>query len=173
MASITGTMRGQRQTSWRPSIFSVVSWNFPSLSAQTVFCSLKIEGTGFTATLKKISLPFDIPPRMPPALFVRKLTFVLSSLERITSLFVLPVKSAASKPAPNSIPFTAPMLKTACAKTASSLSKTHSPSPAGTPLTVQAIIPPAESPCFLSSSILSFIFAAASLSGARNGFCSI
>ena len=101
-------------------------------------------GTGFIAARKTISLPFDMPPSMPPELFERNAAS--PSTVRIASLFSLPVRSAAPNPAPNSMPFTPPIDRTAFASSASSLSKTVSPSPAGTPCAVHSTMPPALSP---------------------------
>ena len=128
-------------------------------------------GTGFTAILKVIWFPLEIPPRIPPALFVSKTGIPFSAC--ILSLFWLPVRSAAANPAPNSIPFTAPIESIAFASSASSLSKTGSPSPAGQPFITHSTIPPALSQFLRSSSIFSSIFFAASLSGARMEFWSI
>jgi len=59
--------------------------------------------------------------------------------------------------APISIPFTAPILNIALARSAFSLSKTGSPKPAGTPLARTSTIPPRESPSFFIFSIFSHI----------------
>ena len=59
---------------------------------------------------------------------------------------VHPRIQVAPKPEPISKPFDAGKLSIAFAKSASSLSKTGSPSPGGTPRTTQAIVPPNESP---------------------------
>ena len=80
---------------------------------------------------------------MPPALFVMNSTDFLSAEGFILSLFLRPVDDATSNPAPNSIPLTAPILIIAWERTASALSKTGSPSPAGIPVTEHAITPPA------------------------------
>ena len=60
--------------------------------------------------------------------------------------------AAAAKPSPISTPFTAPMDMTALARSASSLSKTGSPSPAGMPFTRHSMIPPEESPSDMQDS---------------------
>ena len=68
---------------------------------------------------------------------------------------------ALSKPKPISTPLTALMLIKICAKSPSSLPKTGSPSPAGTPVAIVSTIPPIESPsCFLERINSSISFAA-------------
>jgi hypothetical protein len=78
----------------------------------------------------------------------------------------------AANPEPISNPLVAGRLSIAFAKSASSLSNTGSPSPAGMPRTTHSITPPTESPssriCPISDSIL---FAAAT-SGHRTAFFS-
>ena len=71
------------------------------------------------------------------------------------------------------MPFTAPIESIAFPSSASILSKTGSPRPAGTPSITHSIIAPALSPAFLISAIFSSIRAAASKSGARKAFSSI
>ena len=71
------------------------------------------------------------------------------------------------------MPFTAPIESMAFASSASSLSKTGSPSPAGTPSITHSIIAPALSPFLLISAIFSSIREEASKSGARKAFSSI
>ena len=84
IASTTGTILGQRHISCRPFIFKVVfsyfiesgsTGIFGFIFASIVFCSVKILGTGFIASLKMIVLPFEIPPKIPPALLERKFIF--------------------------------------------------------------------------------------------------
>ena len=53
---------------------------------------------GRTATRKTMGFPFEIPPFIPPALFVR----VVPDLSRMASLYRLPAVFAARNPAPNS-----------------------------------------------------------------------
>ena len=138
----------------------------------TVFCEIKILGTGFTARRKTIWFPLEIPPKIPPAWFVSKVIFP-SSETRILSFQTEPVILALLKPSPNSMPFTAPIESIAFPSSASILSKTGSPRPAGTPSITHSIIAPALSPAFLISAIFSSIRAAASKSGARKAFSSI
>jgi len=61
-----------------------------------------------TAALKIISFPLEIPPLMPPELFVS--VFPVPSTKG--SLWADPFIEAAEKPAPNSIPFIAGIEKT-------------------------------------------------------------
>jgi len=93
---------------------------------------------GFTATLKMSWFPFDIPPFIPPELFVA----VLPVLSTITSFWLLPVFLADKNPLPNSIPFIAGIEKARCDITDSTESKNGSPHPTGTPLIVHSTIPP-------------------------------
>ena len=127
-------------------------------------------GTGFTAARKTIVFPLEIPPKIPPELFVPNTGSQFSECR--LSLSSLPVISAAANPAPNSIPFTAPIDITAFASSASNFSNTGSPNPAGTPSARHSTIPPHESPCCAISAIFLSISSAASLSGARIAFCS-
>ena len=80
---------------------------------------------------------------------------------------------AEAKPAPISKPRTAPTLISACASSASSLSNTGSPSPAGTPSAITSTRPPTESPASFASAIARSIRTAAAGSGDRTGFRSI
>ena len=63
-----------------------------------------MDGVGFTNTFTTIGLPLEIPPLIPPLLFVS----VLPSLSMILSLNSDPFKEAPEKPTPNSIPLTPP-----------------------------------------------------------------
>ena len=74
--SMTGTALGTMHGSWRPFIESVVSQPF---CRSTVFCSIEIEGVGFTAARKTIGIPLVMPPRAPPWLLVRVRTAPFSS----------------------------------------------------------------------------------------------
>ena len=121
MASHTTLIRGIADISCRP-LMEIVRWRF---SMSMVCCSIRMDGIGLTATLKIISSPFEIPARMPPELLDEKPCGVIGSL------FSDPSNRDALKPAPISTPLTAPMLINALAKSASSLSKTGSPKPAG------------------------------------------
>ena len=77
-----------------------------------------------------------------------------------------------AKPLPISNPLVAGRLIIALARSASSLSKTGSPRPAGTPLTTHSIVPPMLSPWERTCLIRSIILAAASESGQRTGVAS-
>ena len=91
-----GTLR-RNATSCLPLIFK--DWRFSSLKLK-VSWGLKILEVGLTATFKNISLPFVIPPLIPPLL----LDEVLPVLSIKQSLNLLPNNSVPLKPAPNSIP---------------------------------------------------------------------
>ena len=95
------------------------------------------------AARNTIGEPSLMPPKIPPAWLVSFVTEPFSSVTK-ASLLVSPVAAAAANPSPISKPFTAPMEKTALAKFASIFSNTGSPIPAGTPVIIHSIIPPAE-----------------------------
>jgi hypothetical protein len=90
------------------------------------------------------SSPLLIPPCTPPELFV--VVRIFSSRTSKGSLCSEPFIRVAAKPEPISKPFEAGKLNIAFARSASSLSKTGSPSPAGTPRITHSITPPNESP---------------------------
>ena len=121
---------------------------------------------GFSAIWAMICCPLLIPPRMPPAWLLWKPSLVISSR------FWLPRSATTSKPSPISTPFTALMLISAWAMSASRRSKTGSPSPAGTPLATTVTFAPMESPSFFSARISSSNASILSGSGQKNGFCS-
>ena len=81
------------------------------------------------------------------------------------SLLSKPVDCATAKPSPISKPFTAPIDIIALPKFASSLSKTGSPRPTGSPVTIHSHIPPAEFLFSIHSLRYSEALAAASASG--------
>ena len=85
------------------------------------------------------------------------------------SLFWLPRAVATAKPAPYSKAVTAGSDNSALARSALSLSKTGSPSPAGTPTAINSLTPPIESWSLRTSSINSIMRAAVSGSGQRTG----
>ena len=93
-----------------------------------------------------MSEPFESPPRIPPALLVVVMT--LPPCTRKGSLFSLPRITAALCPAPISRPLTAPIENIALARSASSLSNTGWPIPAGIPVTLQVTVDPIESCSF-------------------------
>jgi hypothetical protein len=102
---------------------------------------------GFTATCTTMSCPVEMPPRIPPALFVTNPSGVISSECSV------PFCVTAVKPAPISTPFTALMLIMLYARSASSLSYTGSPQPTGTPEATVVIFAPTESPDLRSLSM--------------------
>ena len=81
---------------------------------------------------------------MPPLQFVF-VPMLPSGFATNASLCRLPGTSVPRKPEPISNAFVAGMESIACASFASSLSKTGSPSPGGTPRTTQVTVPPMES----------------------------
>ena len=120
-----------------------------------LFCSLAMEGVGFTATLKMSGMPFVIPPSIPPQLLVT--VSIFPSFKQNSSLFSLPVSAAASNPFPNSMPFMAGIPNTICDILFSIPSNMGSPTPAGSPVTVHSITPPTESPSAFFKAIKSFM----------------
>ena len=114
---------------------------------------------GLNAHVKKRGAPVEIPPRMPPALFVAGCTS--PSCTTYGSLFSLPRLRAASKPRPNSMPLTAGMLKMACAMVLSSPSKSGEPMPAGMPVATHSTRPPTLSPASRASCMVERIFSPA------------
>lgn len=84
--------------------------------------------TGLKATLKLKSSPVEIPPRVPPELFVSRLRSELN-----LSLWVDPLMVTQLNPDPYSNPFVAGIDSIECAIIAGSLSKDGYPIPAGSP----------------------------------------
>src|SRR5882724_2317050 len=115
IASPTGTARIPTQGSCRP----LVTTSMFSPCLVTPLRGVGIELVGFTANRTTMSWPVEMPPRMPPALLERNVTW--PSCMRISSALASPERRAASKPAPISTPFTALMLIMAAARSASSL----------------------------------------------------
>jgi len=74
-ASTTGTARGTMQGSWRPSTVKVLSSIEEMLM---VCCSLAMDGVGFMPTRKTMGIPVEMPPKIPPALFVTVRTVLRS-----------------------------------------------------------------------------------------------
>ncbi len=118
---------------------------------ETVSCSRAIVATGLNATRSSRSSPLLIPPWMPPLRFVRVRTLPPSMWK--ASLCSEPFRRVPAKPEPISNPFEAGRLITARARSASSLSNTGSPRPAGIPRTTQVTTPPSESPSLRAASI--------------------
>ena len=123
------------------------------------------------AILDTIGMPLLIPPIIPPELFV--FVVILPSSIWYSSLISEPLHSATPKPRPISTPFTAPMFIRMRARSPSSLSKTGSPNPAGTPTAIVSTIPPTESPSSFLERITSSISTAAFKSPHLTGFFSI
>ena len=120
------------------------------------------------AILSVIGIPFEIPPKIPPELFVFVDTF--PPFITYASLFCEPNFSEPANPEPNSIPLTAGIEKIALLMSDSSEPKIGSPNPAGKLVVIDSIIPPSESPFFLASKITLFIFLAVLLSGHLTSF---
>lgn len=93
---------------------------------------------------KYISSPFVIPPWTPPLQLV-DVPRLPSSRRTKRSLCLLPGTSVPRKPDPISNALVAGMDNIACPSLASNLSKTGSPSPAGTLRMTQVTVPPIES----------------------------
>ena len=138
------------------------------LSRSTVCCGDEIVAVGLNATRTSISCPFEMPPCTPPDRFVA-VAGRPSGPGTNWSLCSRPVMSAAAKPDPISKPFDAGNDIVAFARSASSLSNTGSPQPAGTPRATQVTTPPSESPSRRARSIAATISSAASGSGQRVG----
>ena len=165
IASTTTTALGTMTGSCRP--FMRISRSAPSLS--TVRWAADTEGVALNAALTTTGdMPSLMPPRIPPELLEPFVT-VPSAEIRKGSLSSVPHLPAASKPAPISTPFTAPMDITAWARRASYLSKTVSPRPAGMPFMTHSTTPPAESPFSRSPRRYSCALRDAPLSGIHRG----
>mmetsp|Transcript_6151 Transcript_6151/g.18635 ORF Transcript_6151/g.18635 Transcript_6151/m.18635 type:complete len:250 (-) Transcript_6151:424-1173(-) len=173
MESTIGTALGTTQGSWRP--LKTVSTSSPSLV--TVFCLMAIVEVGLNAMRRTMFSPFEIPPWMPPDLFVFVLILLLPSMSSSTvmnsSLCSLPAIRVEANPLPISNPLVAGRDIMALASSASSLSKTGEPSPQGQFLTTQVTVPPHESLCLLMSSMAFTIFSEVSSCGHRTMLSSI
>ena len=128
MDSMTTTALGTMIGSCRPFTESSTS----SMKVLTVCCTEEIDGVGLMAARKQTVLPSLIPPSVPPEWLVcfANCPFWMQN----ASLFSVPFAFAAANPSPISKPLTAPTESTAWASRASSLSKTGSPIPAGSPV---------------------------------------
>ena len=151
MASTTTTALTPIQGSCLPFIVNWISFFWSSM----VSWVKEMEGVGLKYVLNTIWSELEIPPSIPPALFVSKTVF--PSLTLILSLLSEPFFVEEEKPEPISKPFTAPRENMAWARTASSLSKAGSPSPEGTPSILHSTTLPTLSPVLLASSIVSVI----------------
>ena len=127
---------------------------------------------GFLAARTTIGSPLDVPPSMPPALFVgrrkpkRRSASGWSGSNSIGSITFEPGRRAASTPRPISTALIAWMLMTAHASRASSL-RSHwawLPRPIGQPVTIVSTTPPRVSPASRAASI------AATIAGSASGF---
>ncbi|MCY1209983.1 hypothetical protein D3C86_655100 [compost metagenome] len=99
MASAMGVARMPTQGSWRPLVMTSTGLLFTSIDWR----GLMIELVGLIAMLTSRSCPELMPPKMPPALLLRKPVGV------IESPCVVPRCVTLSKPAPISTAFTALM----------------------------------------------------------------
>ena len=120
-----------------------------------------MDGVGLKAARNVMGMPVEMPPSIPPQRFVRVTTRPFSTAK--ASLFSLPRRRAAAKPAPNSTPLTAGMPNTICARRLSKPSNSASPSPAGTPRITHSATPPTLSPSAFAARIAASM-AAGSLS---------
>jgi hypothetical protein len=102
---------------------------------------------GFNARRATMRWPVEMPPSTPPALLLRKPSGVISSRCSV------PFCATEAKPAPISTPLTALMPINAWAMSASSRSKTGSPSPGGRPSATTVTSAPMESPDLRRSSM--------------------
>ena len=134
---------------------------FVFTSTLSWYCA--IDDAGLNATRRTIGIPFEIPPNIPPELFV--FVRIFPFLITYGSLFCDPNFSDPAKPEPNSTPFTAGIEKIALLISDSRDPKIGSPKPTGTLVEIDSIIPPNESPFFLAASILFSIFSAVVFDG--------
>src|SRR5512132_3077762 len=162
IASATGTPRMATQGSCRP----LVEISASSPWTVTVCCGTSTELVGLTAIRATMSWPEEMPPRVPPALFDRKVTAPLRI--RMASLCSGPDIAAAAKPEPISTPLTAGMLIRPLARSASSRSNTGAPRPAGTPDATTSTMPPADEPSLRLSLRKAAQVSAARASGLHN-----
>ena len=130
-----------------------------------------MDGVGLSAQSNTTGAasPTLMPPRIPPQRLVLSLTLLLSSKTN-ASLFSEPLRMVLSYPAPNSIAFTAGIAKIICEIFPSMPSKIGPPMPAGSPEMTHSMTPPTESQSMRASSILAFIFSAASSEIAGKSF---
>lgn len=110
----------------------------------TVLCFCAIDDAGLNAIFIVIGIPFEIPPKIPPELFV--FVIILPLFIVYKSLFSEPCNSDPANPEPNSTPLTDGIENIALLKSDSSELKIGSPNPTGTFVVIDSIIPPKESP---------------------------
>ena len=127
-----------------------------------------MDGVGLNAARNTTGMPVEMPPKIPPQLFVS--VTMCPFCTRNGSLFSLPRSRAAAKPAPNSTPLTAGMANTVRAIRFSSPPNIGSPMPAGSPSITHSITPPTESPSAFACAISSCMVVAAPSETAGNGF---
>mmetsp|Transcript_27617 Transcript_27617/g.89218 ORF Transcript_27617/g.89218 Transcript_27617/m.89218 type:complete len:218 (-) Transcript_27617:619-1272(-) len=168
MLSTMGHALGRTQGSWRPLPRSCVGCP----SRVTVSWSWPMVDVGLKATLTTMVSPLEMPPWMPPDRFdlvrVRP-----SSSTKNSSLCSFPVSSTPRKPLPTSKPLAAGRERHALARSASSLSKTGEPRPAGTFLATHSTTPPMEFPVRRMASMRSIMRSATPGSGHRAMLASI
>ena len=167
MASTIGTARGRTHGSCRPWASSVTA----SLFWSTVCWGWEMVAVGLKATRKSTSLPLLMPPCTPPE-WLLDVRGRPSGPGTNGSLCSLPRSSVPAKPLPISKPLEAGSDNIARPRSASSLSKTGAPRPAGTPRATHRTTPPRESWARLAASMASTMRAAASGSGQRVGVAS-
>ena len=132
----------------------------------------KIVATGLKATAPRIGMPLLTPPCTPPERLPRVVAPPRPSGKK-ASLWALPSMSAPRKPLPSSTPLAAGKLNKPRPSSASSLSKTGSPRPAGTPRATKRTTPPTVSPRRRTASIRATIAALAAGSGQRTAEASM
>jgi hypothetical protein len=98
-----------------------------------------MDDAGLKAILIVIGMPFDMPPKIPPELFVFVTIFPFFTMYR--SLFSEPNNLEPSNPEPNSTPLTDGIENIALLKSDSNDPKIGSPIPTGTFVVIDSIIP--------------------------------
>ena len=142
MASTIGTARGSTQGSWRPwasRVGGVACWVDGVLREPDR--GRRLEGDAHHDRPRRCVMP----PCTPPERLVR-VRGRPSGPGSKASLCSIPVRRVPAKPLPISKPLAAGSEISAFASSASSLSKTGSPSPAGRGATTHSTTPPSESP---------------------------
>ena len=134
----------------------------------TESCSREMDGVGLNAARNTTGMPVEMPPKIPPQLFVS--VTMCPFCTRNGSLFSLPRSRAAAKPAPNSTPLTAGMPNSAEARRFSMPSNIGSPRPAGSPMAAHSTMPPTESCASRAAKIRRCIRSPAASEMVGNGF---